>query len=419
MDTDFYSDPALVAEPRDYFDALRTQAPIVREGYQNTLMVTGYDAAMEILVNKDGAFSNACNTVGPIPGLPFTPQGSDITKQLDACRDSMAWGAHIGTFDGDKHRKHRALLGSLLTHKRLRQNEDYLHRLSEMLIDRFIGAGKCNIVPEFGHATTVYAISDLLGVPMEDRPVLVEQFGTPPSQLAGDEPSKIGPDPLVAMKPLFDGYLIERQAHPRDDLMSELVHAKFKDGTNPDFDTLSNMARFLFGAGVHTTSLLIAMTVLILAERPELQQRLRNETGKIPDFIEEVLRYDGPVKAIFRTALVDTRIGDFEIPAGTIVTLCLSAANNDPIQFGDPAAFDIDRSGLRSQINFSMGPHACIGAPLARMESRIAIEHLLARVRDIRLSEAHHGSAGARRFRFEPTYAFRSLEELHVEFMAA
>lgn len=416
VETDFFSDPSIIRDSRPYFDAMRAKGPIAREPYHDTLVVTGYDEALEILVNKDGIFSNACSILGPIPGLPFEPRGPDISAELDAHRSEMPWSDHLVCFDGKKHAEHRMLLGSLLTYKRLKQNEDYLHGLSDKLIDGFIGNGRCNVVPEYAHATTVYAISDLMGIPLEDRALLLEQIGAPPSQLAGDAPLKVGPDPLVAMKPLFDGYLHARQPRPAGDLMSELVHAKFKDGSSPDFDTLSNLARFLFGAGQDTTSRLIAMAVLVLGERPDLQERLRGEPGRIPDFIEETLRYDGPVKVAYRLATADTTVGDVEIPAGTILTVAYSAANHDPSKFASPESFDIDRPGLRDHMGFSKGPHGCLGAPLGRMESRIAIEHLLRRARNIRVSEAHHGPAGEREYRFEPTYTFRSLADLHIEF---
>ena len=416
MKGDFYSDPAFITDSRAYFDDLRARGPIVEEPFHKTLMVTGYDEALEILVNKDGNFSNAMSILGPIPGLPFEPQGHDITAQLDEVRDGLPWADHLVCFDGKKHAEHRMLLGSLLTYKRLKQNEDYLHGLSDMLIDRFVASGRCEIVKDFAHATTVYAISDLMGIPMEDREVLLQQIGAPPSQLAGDAPHKVGPDPLVAMKPLFDTYLQDRIENPCGDLMSELVQAKFRDGTTPPFETLSNLARFLFGAGQDTTSRLIAMAVLVLAERPDLQDRLRAEPDRIPDLIEETLRHDGPVKVAYRLALRDTRVGETDIPAGTIVTVCYSAASNDPAKFADPETFDIDRPGLRDHMGFGKGPHGCLGAPLGRMEARIALEHLLARVRNIRISEAHHGPAGARRFNFEPTYTFRSLADLHVTF---
>jgi cytochrome P450 len=357
--------------------------------------------------------------VGPIPGLPFEPQGSDIRAQLDAHRAELPWADHLVCMDGKTHTAHRALLGSLLTYKRLKQNEEYLHNLADRLIDGFIGAGKCNVVPDYAHATTTYAISDLMGIPEGDRAELLELIGAPPSQVEGDAVHKIGPDPLIFMKPRFDEYLQDRIDNPRDDLMSELVHSRFKDGTQPEFDALSGLARFLFGAGQDTTSRLIAMAILILGDDRELQARLRSEPVRIADFIEEVLRYDAPVKVSYRLALEDTSIDDEAVPAGTIVTVCLLAASNDPKHFDHPEKFDIDRPGVRDHMGFSRGVHGCLGAPLGRMEARIAIEQLLARTSEIRISDAHHGPAGARRYRFEPTYTFRSLSDLHIEFTPA
>jgi cytochrome P450 len=413
---DFYSDPAVIADPRSYYDRMRSAGPVVREAHHGTLIVTGYNAALEVLNGKGDVWSSACSVVGPIPGLPFTPQGSDIRDQLDAHRHEMPWSDHLACMDGKQHADLRALLGRVLTYKRLKANEDYLHDLADRLIDRFAASGACDVMPEYAHATTTYAISDLMGIPMADRAELLELIGAPPSQVAGDAPHKVGPDPLIFMKPRFNQYLHERLEEPRGDLMSELIHATFKDGSKPEFDAISNLARFLFGAGQDTTSRLIAMALLLLAEDPALQDRLRADPARIPDFLEEVLRYDAPVKVAYRLALIDTRIGDLPVAAGTLVTVCLTGASNDPAKFHDPAAFDIERPGVRDHLAFSRGIHGCIGAPLGRMEARIAIERLLGRIANIRIDEERHGPPGARQYRFEPTYSFRSLSELHIRF---
>lgn len=253
------------------------------------------------------------------------------------------------------------LLGSLLTYKRLKQNEEYLRGLADRLIDRFISTGQCSVVPEYAHATTIYAISDLMGIPEDDRAELLRLIGAPPSQIDGDAVHKVGPDPLIFMKPRFDEYLRDRLDNPRGDLMSDLIHAKFKDGSTPDYDILSGLARFLFGAGQDTTSRLIAMAILILGENKSLQQRLQAEPARIPDFIEEVLRYDAPVKVAYRLALADTRLGEVEVPAGTILTVCYNAASNDPAHFEHPECFDIDRPHVRDHMGFGRGVHGCLG----------------------------------------------------------
>jgi cytochrome P450 len=415
---DFFSDPGVTKDSRSYFEMMRSRAPVLRESYHGTLMVTGFDAALEVLNDKSGVFSNACSIVGPIPGLPFEPKGSDIRDQLEPHRATLPWADHLVCMDGKRHLDHRMLLGGLLTYKRLKQNEEYLHGLADRLIDGFAGKGRCAVVPEYAHATTTYAISDLMGIPEGDRAELLELIGAPPSQIDGDAVHKIGADPLIFMKPRFDEYLRDRLERPRGDLMSELAHATFKDGSRPEFDAVSGLARFLFGAGQDTTSRLIAMAILMLGEDPALQQRLREDPARIPDFIEEVLRYDAPVKVAYRLALADTEVGGVAVPAGTILTVCYSAASNDPAHFEHPERFDIDRPQVRDHMGFGRGVHGCLGAPLGRMESRIAIERLLARVHDIRISEEHHGPAEARQYRFEPTYTFRSLAELHIEFAA-
>ncbi|PEQ11554.1 cytochrome [Novosphingobium sp. PC22D] len=415
----FFRDQAVIADPRSYFDLMRERCPVSREAYEGTLMVTGYAAALEVLNDKEGVFSNAVSVVGPIPPLPFEPQGSDITGQLEEHRAELPWSDHLVCMDGARHAEHRAIVGSLLTFKRLRQNEDYLHGLADRMLDAIVGKGVRNIVPEYAHATTVYAISDLLGIPLEDRAELLELIGAPPSQIEGDAVHKIGSDPLVFLKERFDGYLRDRIDNPRGDLMSELVAARFKDGSQPRFEDLSGLARFMFGAGQDTTSRLIAMGVQHLGEDKALQAHMRADAKAIPAFVEELLRHDAPVKAVYRLARRDTRIGDIEVPAGTIVTVCLSGANNDPEHFAQPHDFRPDRPHVRDHMAFSRGAHACLGAPLGRMEARIAIERLLARTSDIVISEAHHGSPENRVYRYEPTFSFRNLADLHAELVPA
>jgi cytochrome P450 len=416
---DFFSDPAIIDDPTPYFERMRSKCPVAREPYHGALMVTGYDQIMDVLGRKDDTFSSACAVLGPIPPLPFMPRGDDISAQLAAHRDQIPWSAHLASFDGKRHAEHRALLTHLLSPSRIRQNETYLRALTDRLIDGFIHTGSCDVMPQFAHATTTYAICDLMGIPEADRAELLQLIGAPPSQIAGDAAHKVGADPLIFLKDRFDRYLRVRQQNPGDDLMSELVTARLRDGSAPDFDTLSCLARFLFGAGQDTTSRLIAMAIKHLGESPDLQQRLRSQPERIALFLEEVLRHDAPVKVIYRLARRKTTVDGLEVSAGTVLALCLTAANHDPGHFAQPQAFDVDRPRVRDHMAFGRGTHACLGAPLGRLESNIAIERLLARTARINISEAHHGPPSARRYRFEPTYSFRSLSELHIELTAS
>jgi cytochrome P450 len=418
-DPDFFADRDIIDRPHAYFDEMRSRCPVAREPHHGSFMVTGYDDVVEVLNRRGDDFSSCVSVVGPIPPLPFQPEGDDIREQVKAHRHELPWSDHLATFDGERHVASRALLTRLLTYDRLKRNEDYLRVLADRFIDNFVDRGHCNLVPEFAHATTTYAICDLLGIPEAHRAELLELIGAPPSSIEGDPEHKRGPDPLVFLEKRFMEYMNERRDRPGTDLMSELANSTYKDGTRPDAAECSRLARFLFGAGQDTTSRLIAMAVLLLAEDADLQERLRSDPSRIPDFIEETLRFEAPVKVVFRLAQKRTTIGETEVPAGTVLTVGLLAANHDPAHFEQPEKFNIDRRKLRDHLAFSRGAHGCPGAPLARMEARIALERLLARVRDIRLSDEHHGPRGERRFRFEPTYSFRSLADLYVEFSPA
>jgi cytochrome P450 len=419
VEPDFFSDPAVIDDPRGYFATMRGRCPVLREPYQNSLMVTGYDEVKEVLDRRDDTFSTCVNVLGPVQGLPFVPEGDDIRADVDAHRQEMPWSAHLTAHDGPRHAAERQLLAELLTYKRLKANEDYLNGLADRLIDGFIAKGEVNAARDYAHAAATYAISDIMGIPAADRIELIELLGAPPSQLEGEAVHRVGADPLIFLKERFDDYFHVRQENPSGDLMTELLQARFRDGSAPDFDTVSLLARFLFGAGQDTTSRLIAMAILVLAERPELQARLRAEPARIADFLEEVLRSDGPVKVVYRLAQKRTEVAGIDVPAGTVLTVSLTGASNDPKHFPKPEVFDIDRTNKRDHVGFSRGVHACLGAPLARLESRVAIERLLARTSEIWLSEARHGPAGNRRFRFEPTYTFRSLSDLFIEFTPA
>jgi cytochrome P450 len=162
---------------------------------------------------------------------------------------------------------------------------------------------------------------------------------------------------------------------------------------------------------------LLAAGLQILAEDPELQQLLRTERNRIPNFVEETLRFESPVKGDFRLSKVPATVGGVDLPAGTTLMIVAGAANRDPRRFDAPAEFRPDRANARRHLAFGHGVHTCPGAPLARAEARISLERILDRMGDIRISEAEHGPASARRYSYAPTYILRGLTRLHLAFM--
>jgi cytochrome P450 len=160
----------------------------------------------------------------------------------------------------------------------------------------------------------------------------------------------------------------------------------------------------------------LAAAMKHLAEHPDVQDQLRRHRELIPNFLEEVLRIESPVKTDFRLTRHSTNVGGVDIQAGTPVMLLNGAANRDPRRFECPAEFRIDRPNAEAHMAFGRGAHSCPGGPLARVEGRVSLERILDRMQDIRLSEEHHGPAGSRTFRYEPTWVLRGLSRIHLEF---
>jgi cytochrome P450 len=413
---DFFTDPSVIDDPQPYFHHLRSKCPVLREPFHGAFMVTGYPEAMELYNGQRRTFSSCVAVTGPIPPLPFKPEGDDVSPQIELHRRNMPFGNQLVAFDGAEHLAQRTLLTQLLTATRLQKNAEYMQGLADRLIDRFIEQGRCEVVSDYAHAMSTLVICDLLGVPEADRDELVKLLGQPPTQLGGDEAVKTSPDPNAHLNGLFSKYLEERRRQPCGDMMSDLANSRFKDGSAPDMPTLIRLATFLFAAGQDTSARMMASAFQILGEFPQLQERLRADPTRIPDFIEETLRIDSPVKVLSRLARTSTSIAGVDVPAGGVVTIALGAVNHDPRHFENPDQFNLDRPHVRDHIAFSRGLHACPGAPLARLEGRITVERFFKRMRDIRICEGEHGPPGARRYDYEPTYLLRGLSKLHIEF---
>jgi cytochrome P450 family 150 subfamily A5 len=198
--------------------------------------------------------------------------------------------------------------------------------------------------------------------------------------------------------------------------MTGLATATFPDGTVPDVHDVALIAGNLFAAGQETTARLLSFALQVIAERRDLQQLLRDDRSRIPNFIEETLRMESPLKGQFRLARVATTIGGVDIPVGSTVMVLPGAVNRDPRMFENPNEFHIDRPNARQHLAFGHGIHTCAGAPLGRSEGRITLARVLDRMADIRISESAHGPADAREYRYIKTYFLRGLETLHLEF---
>jgi cytochrome P450 len=417
-DIDFFTSNDLLADPFAYFDALRAKWPVRSEPHHHVMMVTGYNEALAVYNNSE-SFSSCISVTGPFPGFPVPLEGDDVSDLIDQHRDELPFSDQITTMDPPKHKDHRGMLMRLITPKRLRENEDFMWRHADRQIDEFVTRGECEFIRDFAGPFTLYVIADLLGVPESDHEWFRRELQgghRPPQGLGSTGSRSLSHSPLEFLYDRLTTYIEERRREPRQDVMTGLATATFPDGSTPEVIDVVRVAANLFSAGQETTVRLLGAALQLLGERPDLQRLLREDRELIPGFVEECLRMESPVKGDFRLARTAATVGGVEIPAGTTVMVLNGAAGRDPRRFSDPNDFQVDRVNAKEHLAFGRGPHACPGGPLARAETRISIERLLARLGDITISEAAHGPAGDRHYEFTPTYILRGLQSLHLEF---
>ena len=412
---DFFTDPSLLDDPYPYFEELRAKCPVTPIPHHGVVAVSGWDEATQIYRDID-TFSSCNSVIGPFAMFPVPLEGDDISEIIERYRDQLPMNEHMVTMDPPEHTRQRALLMRLLSPKRLKQNEEFMWRYAERQLDEFLADGHCEFISAYSQPFAMVVVADLLGVPESDFQRFREGFGLskPVGESTADDGA--GLNALDWCDEYFTTYIEDRRREPRVDVLTDLALAKYPDGTTPDVIAVVRTATFLFAAGQETTARLLAIALKYLCEYPELQDELHAHRDRIPDFIDEALRIESPVKADFRLARRAATVGGVTIEPGTPVMLLNGAANRDPRRFENPAEFRIDRPSTKEHIAFGRGHHACPGGPLARAEGRISVERILDRMRDIRLSEAHHGPAGDRRFDYEPTWVLRGLHELHIEF---
>jgi cytochrome P450 family 150 subfamily A5 len=282
-------------------------------------------------------------------------------------------------------------------------------------------SGKCDFMGDFAGPFAVLVISDLLGVPEDDRKEFrahllhreQEQGGAVVGGVAEKEVEHL---PLAWLYEKFSGYIEDRRRSPRKDVLTGLAEATFPDGSIPTPLDVARIAANLFAAGQETTVRLLSYAFQQVAERPDLQQRLRDDRSLIPNFIEECLRHESPVKGDFRLAKRPTRLGGVDIAAGTFLFISNGAANRDPRMFESPEEFQLERANAKLHIAFGRGRHTCPGAPLARAETVVALNRFFDRTSDIRIAEDMHGPRDARRYSYIPTFILRGLTHLGLEF---
>lgn len=416
---DYFTDHSVLLDPYQYFEEMRPRGPICQLETRDCLLLTGFEECVEVLKNNED-FSSLNSLASSSFPLPFTPQGSDISAQLEANREKYVGHDLLVCMDDERHANVRSLVGRMFAPKRLKENASFMIEYGNQMVRKAAAAGHCELVNQIAVPFVTLVIADLLGVPAQDRVKFEEVIAANQTVGSIDNPdSPTDMSTLEFMGAFFYQYITERRENPGTDMLSEFSTATYPDGSTPDILDLVKLAVFMFAAGQDTSAKLLGNAMRYIVDVPGLQQQLRADRDLIPWMLEEVLRLEGSSKATHRIARRDTRIGDRAIPAGTQVIVALAAANRDPKYWGEDAnEFRLNRPGVHQHIAFGRGSHTCAGAPLARAEVRLILNSFFDLTSDIAINEEKHGKPGARQYAFEPSFIIRGLTSLHLDLKA-
>jgi cytochrome P450 len=412
---DYFTDHSVLLDPYEFFENARAQGPITKLPARDISFVTGFDESLQILRNLED-FSSVISTGGPTLPLPFTPAGDDISEQIESHRAQIVASDLLVAYDGAAHTASRALLTKLFVPSRLKANEEFMRTYADQLAKEVVAKGQCDLINEVATPFVTLVIADLLGVPDDDREAFrkVLDAGPPPGNMDAEDKPTSG-TVLEYLAKYFAGYVQDRRANPRQDILTELATATYPNGTLPDLMEIVRLATFLFAAGQDTSAKLLGNSLRRIAEEPQLQQQLRDNRALIPDFIEEMLRLEGSTKCTFRLVRKKTKVGDVELEAGAKLVIAFAAANRDPLRWPEPNLFKLGREKIKEHLAFGRGAHTCVGAPLARAEVRVMLDRLLEHTSEIKLSESKHGPASNRKLDYEPSFIIRGLAHLFLE----
>ncbi|MDN5381863.1 MULTISPECIES: cytochrome P450 family protein [unclassified Streptomyces] len=303
-----------------------------------------------------------------------------LAKDVSAIDTPLAgrrvFGRNLLAVDPPQHTRLRALVARAFTARRVKELEPRIQQITDDLLDAMLPHGRADLVEAFAYPLPITVICELLGVPEIDRAAFREMSNEMVAPTSEEAQQRAVDRLLVYLADLIED---KRCAGPADDLLSALIRTTAEDGDRLSAEELRDMAFLLLIAGHETTVNLIVNGVHTLLTHPEQLAELRTDPDLIDDAVEEMLRYEGPVEtATFRYAAQPLEIAGIAIERGEPVLIGLSAANRDAGRYAAPDRFDIHRDA-RGHLAFGHGIHYCLGAPLARLETRTALRTLLRR----------------------------------------
>ena len=364
--SELYYDPydrAIGADPHPVWRRMRDEAPLYRNERFDFFALSRFQDVLDASVDTE-TYSSARGTLLEMMGkeLPIRP---------------------MIFMDPPEHDRLRALVSRAFTPRHIAELEPSIRAIVRGYLDRQLGGSGFDFVADFGAKVPMMVIASMLGVPQEDR----EQIREWTDQMLHREPGELDPGPRIGpilgqLAGCFMRYLNERRARPADDMMTELLRAEIEDEAGAtrrlsDPELLA-FIMLISGAGNETVARLLGFAGATLAAFPGEREKLVARPELIPNAIEELLRYEAPSPVQGRTVMRDVEWHGVAVPAGSVILLLTGSAGRDERQYADPDRFDVERS-IGRHVAFGYGAHFCLGASLARLEARVALEEVLAR----------------------------------------
>ena len=390
--SELYYDPydlEIDADPYPVFRRLREEAPLYYNEAHDFYAVSRYDDVERGLVDRNTFISGRGGILELIKANIEMPSGILIFE------------------DPPGHTIHRALLSRVFTPKRMNALEPQVRQFCVECLDPLVGAGRFDFVADLGSQMPMRVIGMLLGIPEEDQEA-IRDYSHENLRTEAGKPMRYSQDDFVSGA-IFADYVDWRAEHPSDDIMTQLLVAEFEDETGTTRrltrDEVLTYVSVIAGAGNDTTTRLIGWTGKVLSDHPDQRGALAADPSLIPNAIEEILRYEPPAPHVGRYVAHDAEFHGATVPAGSALLCLVGAANRDDRRFPDADRFDIRRE-IGQHLVFGYGPHFCLGAALARLEGRVALEEVLRRFPDWEVD--------ADNARLAPTSTVRGWETLPV-----
>ncbi len=349
-------------DPYPVFRRLREQAPLYYDQTHDFYAVSRYADVERGLKDNRTFISGRGGILEIIKAGMEMPSGTVIFE------------------DPPTHTMHRRLMSRMFTPRKVAALEDKIREFCAEALDPHVGTGGFDFVRDLGAYMPMRVIGMLMGVPDADQDKIRAAVD---ANLRTEEgkPMETG-STLQVTGELFAEYIEWREKHPSDDIMTELLHVEFEDETGTvrrlTRDELLTYVAVVSGAGNETTTRLIGWAGKVLADHPDQRRELVDDRSLIPNAIEELLRFEPPAPHVGRYVATDVEIHGATVPAGSAMLMLVGAANRDDAQFPDGDRFDIhrDTAGI---LTFGYGIHFCLGAALARLEGRVALDAVLDR----------------------------------------